>query len=1795
MGENTAKDERGTNMKITKRILSVLLLMAMLVGMLPAGAMAEEVQTTVESDGVTVEGTNSFGSLLADEIQEETASSESGGYNVIGLTIEDGYAIVEYDTLEEAILVAALYTEDGLQLLTSGSMTVYPGETVAEIEIAGEIPEYFMASAYLLDTYDHSPLCSPYDTPMYTQEMQELLASTTEDYDADRVLNLDESTTTNFAVYTDNVQVITYAEGVNTVTGVDDENATYVIENADSSITALQTGDIFAYGYSDEDLLIVKVASITVDGTTATITGDDLELEEVFSHMKLETSGDAADIIVDESAADESVTYEGMVSEDEGNPVAYAVDGESSLERYLSFTWEKELKAESDYAEASVTIKGSIGISLDINFAYYVSFERQFIHFTTDVGLKTTASITGKAALKLPLGEFMFVFYGVGVGFKPVMELEFSGKAELELYAGMTVGMSYENKKGMKNLTTSPKVTSELKLEATVFFGLDLVPTIEVAKGALIEISLNSPIGLELKTEKTISLEDVPENPECIHPCQVCIAMVLSFKAEFSAKLKFLKCKRLTVESDLTVTKIKISDLYWSWDNDEFGWGTCPYKTYRVTIQLKDADGIGVPETEVFAGKQSLGTTNSNGALVVYLMEGLYSFTATVNGGTVRSLVTVDGSKKVTLRSASEVIASGTCGMEGDTLTWKLYDTGLLRIEGSGYMASYEQLMNGEFSAPWYEYAEEITSLQVGDNIKNIGGYAFCGCSKLAEIELSDSVEWIGDYAFRFCGFAEVTIPESVNTIGMYAFSFSEISSVLFTGNAPYIYSDAFLNYSGVIGYYPADDDTWTQIVENNEISSVTWIPYGNVVTSGICGDDLTWTLDEAGTLIIRGSGAMNDFAHSGAPWYSDKGAIKTVVIENGVTHIGQYAFLDCSAMTNITIPDSVTSIGDSVFYECSSLTDVTIPDGVTSLGSHAFFSCDNLKSVNIPDGVTDIGTQTFYYCTNLTNISIPSGVTSIEKYAFCGCSSLESITIPDGVTGIGEAAFSGCTGLTSITLPNSVVGVGKQAFYRCTGLTDLTLSDSMTGIAYQTFYKCTNLTSVVIPNNITSIGEGAFSYCTSLTNINIPDGVTTMGTSAFSNCTSLQSIFIPGSLSQIGVTAFNNCTALVSVIIEDGVTDIAGSAFQYCSSLESITIPDSVTSIGQSAFTYCTSLSDVVIGSGVAVIGNAAFSNCTNLTNINIPDGVYSIGSYAFSICTGLTDIVIPDSVLSIGDNAFNGCSNLDSILIPDSVTSIGWAAFSGCTSLTGITFERITPPSIGSGAFSNVTATVYYPESELWTEDVRQNYGGTLTWVSYTPGDDGVSTIAEAADDGIALLSVWDGEYETEVTDDYILKIATFTGLVPGEEYVLLNLVSLEVEDKLAADNLLYIAQDTADADGNLVFTYVQRVDTETSYVMACGASHDSVEDATITFPEMLSGEELQVVEPTVVFDGQTLVEGVDYIITGTVDYTAAGTYTCYIRGIYNYSGMVECSYTVTDAELTFKNTAINAQSYIGAQFIVNTSAAAKYDSVYIVAVNGENEIVLSENIGGSYYVYQMALAAKQMTDVYDVTIYGVKDDQTYKGATMSEWTLKKMIVEMLDKKNVDGNSETDQKQSKVLANLLNYGAEAQKAFSYNTDNLATDGLAEEHAALIETSVELANTGSVSENGLSGATLYKGAMDLQSIVTLQMIFKLPSNDPSAYRAEFVCNGETHTIQGSEFTSGGNYWVAIYDKLAARDVRTLVEVTVYDNATNEAISETYSQSIESIGYGMVQNGSKYTAVLNALMAYGDAANALFS
>ena len=312
-----------------------------------------------------------------------------------------------------------------------------------------------------------------------------------------------------------------------------------------------------------------------------------------------------------------------------------------------------------------------------------------------------------------------------------------------------------------------------------------------------------------------------------------------------------------------------------------------------------------------------------------------------------------------------------------------------------------------------------------------------------------------------------------------------------------------------------------------------------SAASSGNCGDsgsNVTWLLDDNGTLTISGSGKIEDYRSDiDQPWYSNRSDITSVVIEPGVTSIGSQAFYECSNLTSITIPSGLTSIGEQAFGNCTGLTSITIPSGFISIGDYAFWNCTGLTSITIQNGVTSIGTGAFWNCTGLTSITIPSSVTSIGVNVFYNCTGLTDITVDSN-----NSSFCSESGVLfnkdKTTLIYYPLGKNDSSY---------TIPDGVTVIEQYAFYCNSKLTSVTIPSGVTSIGEMAFRECSGLTSVIVPSSVTSIEYNAFWCCFNLI-IYIPGGIT-IGIDAFYSTAAKITYTVDSSnnvkITDISLSS----------------------------------------------------------------------------------------------------------------------------------------------------------------------------------------------------------------------------------------------------------------------------------------------------------------------------------------------------------------------------------------------------------------------------------------------------------------------------------------------------------------------------------------------------------------------------------------------------------------------------------------------------------------------------
>ncbi len=352
---------------------------------------------------------------------------------------------------------------------------------------------------------------------------------------------------------------------------------------------------------------------------------------------------------------------------------------------------------------------------------------------------------------------------------------------------------------------------------------------------------------------------------------------------------------------------------------------------------------------------------------------------------------------------SAKTAESGYCGPD---LTW-FYNPSdsSLTISGTGPMTNYSQ----DNHAPWYEYYDKITSLNLESGMTTVGDYAFFWLSKVEYIDIPEGVTSIGDYAFSGCAALDwLYIPYGVKTIGQSAFAAcisllrvfmpygvtsigggafgfcTELYDVAIPATVTTIGDQAFYYCSAL--RYITNYATNPQSINANVFDGVDktkcslyvpdyavanynkpiWIEFSKETfeSSGNFGtSSLHYSFDfETGTMTITGTGLMPDYDLPARGGGSNKNQINKLVLPSGLTGIGEYNFAYLSALTFLKIPDGVVILKEGAFWGCNALETVEIPSSTAIIDDYVFYYCYSLKTVyNLATVPQSINATVFY------------------------------------------------------------------------------------------------------------------------------------------------------------------------------------------------------------------------------------------------------------------------------------------------------------------------------------------------------------------------------------------------------------------------------------------------------------------------------------------------------------------------------------------------------------------------------------------------------------------------------------------------------------------------------------------------------------------------------------------------------------------------------------------------------------------------------------------------------------------
>lgn len=1455
-----------------KKILSIILSISMTLGLFVSPVFANESDFTsepavsTESSQLEVNGEDSAGQMIADAITEQAAEQNPDSTcSISSLTIDKASmtAEVSFVTDEDAELLVSIFSEDRKTLKASGRQQVTTAEHNATIPIScrvadSSLPDTFVGEAYLLDKDTHAPLCDSFVTNEYTKEITDLKKSTINDFEADRVLNLDNDTETNFAVYNDGVNVIEETSGKNQIT--DNGDGTYTVTNADSTFTSLKSGDKLSYTDSDGNVLLLTVAKITVNGSTVTIWKETKEedLTDYFAYLKIETTDQNGALDIDKSTMDEGVTFLGSDLETQSETAAVGASGEGSLSHSLSFQIKEKLASSEDAAK-KLDISAELKIQWKTTLNYYLSGTYQSLTFKMEYSTSVSAGITGKMEKKYRLVRVELpVLPGINVGFTPSFVVRATGNTKWTGEWKGIIGFAYDTTNGSWDPGEAPTTTSKVEINATLFVGVEATPYVCIMTEDLCKASLETSAGIELKGTQSKDSDETK-----IHKCDECTAG--SVKCKVSAKLKLEVVKSTaTVEANLVSLEVKLFDFYYSRTYNEFGYDSCPHIYYKTKLSLKDKKGQAVPDAWITPMK-----IGDNGpAAVKFLVDKEKPETTSVAAGT-------DGTSVIYLPKGKYVLHAKTDDLIGEktaeikkranythevnmTMNTRTYPVTVTVQDESGNPVS---------GASFEEKNPETGKTISVDGKTNAKGQA--------ALQLALGTHTLEARTATSKGSGEITVTKDTNalTITMAEIKYGTVNltAVDGEGNAVAGASISGANLSAFLVTDSSGKSSFKAEVGPLAIHVKKDKASGDAELDVKEGEqDVTVVLADFYTLTVH---AVDT---NGNP-------VENAVV-SGLNKVVEPR-TDANGMAEMTIPEGKQCIQvytDTMFgYKDLEVIDTDIDVTVTLENSQFFWTLNGGEL-----RIFGEGEMPWYSRLNAANNDMAPWSQYLVKNAI----------IEEGITSIGVNAFYDNKNLVNVNIANTVTKVWTNAFEDCSSLKSIILPESITTIEMFAFRECSSLKNIRIPDSVTLIEDGAFKGCSSLTSIVLPDKLTYLH-ALFDGCSSLESVTIPDTVKNIGGGAFNGCSSLTSIVIPEGVTTIRSGTFKGCSSLKSIMLPDTVTSIGQAAFEYCSSLKSIKLPEGLTKIWDWAFIGCSSLENVFIPDSVTECCYYVFRDCTNLKSISAPATML-VYDNTFYGCN---ATITWRTVASSAGTAFSDSPDDESI---EITPEEASS---ENVDQPEVVFDDEYIEDSAEDDSSADVDIISETDDEAGSDTINEFADGAEAAEEVTT-VLEKNITEDQSAVISdpwtqrTENNLVPGEKYILIWARKENEDVSLSANDVYYTQQKTADEQGTIQFKYPMIGFTGSSVpqIFIFGPStENNLIDAEVQIASLTEGANWQSPEIQVSYKGKVLTEDTDYRVYGDTYVKEAGEYSVLIKGCGDYNGRIRAGYTVKATE--------------------------------------------------------------------------------------------------------------------------------------------------------------------------------------------------------------------------------------------------------------------------------------------------------
>ncbi len=638
-----------------------------------------------------------------------TVSAPENCALVIRFIEEDLYFSDDYPANKEYISEDTLYA----------SHVVRAGTDMEEIvvDIAGELPEHYVAEAVLMDG-DGNLLCNPFASIEHTQRYEQFKQKTVDDFDdGDTVLKFGQTTDNDFGVLADDVKII-HVEDLT----VDEPNNVYYLTGVTDTIEA---GDkLFITDGADHALIRAKEVSETsgIIMVVPASADDDIlgfTLEDFYKFIKVDMVY-AGDLETADTPYDAEYASAAAMSRE-------IIDTDVSAETSLSVN---PIKFETDHFKASGKVDGKISANLVMEWDL-VLFGKDYMRcdFTYSTDLNANITVVGKwgnendeelqeelknkkEEKELRLGKVRIPFGVTGLDafadIKACVEWKITAGLELDGKIKTTHGFKYNTKDGYQKIDKKESTWSvNCKGHAEISFGPKPSVGVEFLNG-VISCELECFFGTKAEADAVVP---VFQGGTSKHSCYLCIDGNLKMVFSVDAKLKYKITDHLKgTPIDLNIVTIErlLFDFYISLLNApdsmfgghlKLGKGSCPNESFKTEFYVYDETGD-LYDAPINITEKSHGTTiaSVDSGDTEYLYDGNYIASTQIGSTAINRTFTVSGEAQIIKLNQSTRDGSISGVVKNATNLAAIVNATVSVYKGSILCASTKTAADGSYS-----------------------------------------------------------------------------------------------------------------------------------------------------------------------------------------------------------------------------------------------------------------------------------------------------------------------------------------------------------------------------------------------------------------------------------------------------------------------------------------------------------------------------------------------------------------------------------------------------------------------------------------------------------------------------------------------------------------------------------------------------------------------------------------------------------------------------------------------------------------------------------------------------------------------------------------------------------------------------------------------------------------------------------------------------------------------------------------------------------------------------------------